>query len=436
MKKYSIIDLCRQSDIMKTMSRNKTLIRVVTTFLSAAVFFTGSTVFASTTTEKINEQKEKIDALEKQQDAAEQAAAAAAEEVTGLNSTLSGLNTSLSDLSNQIESLNQKVSAKEQEIAGKQGEIAVKKQQIEEAEAALLDMQNKADIQYADMKKRIQFMYENGQHSLFSALLSSKSISDFLSKAEYVESITSYDRTKLAEYNEIHAQIAETKKVLEAEEAELESQEAALTSAKEELDQLEDETEAKKGQVSQAIASTQDDIAKTASELADAQAMAAELEAQIEKEKEYELQLEQQKAREDEARIAAIKADEAENTAAPVVINSGSDQELLAALIYCEAGGEPYDGQVAVGCVVMNRVRSPKFPSTVSGVIYQSGQFSPVASGRLATVLGNGLTTDSCRQAAATVLAGNLPYPNFLYFRSARVALSIPVTWIGNQQFY
>ena len=84
----------------------------------------------------------------------------------------------------------------------------------------------------------------------------------------------------------------------------------------------------------------------------------------------------------------------------------------------------------------MNRVRSASFPNTVSGVIYQSGQFSPVASGRLATVLGNGLTTASCRQAAQTVLAGNLPYPDFLYFRSARVALSIPVTWIGNQQFY
>lgn len=412
------------------------MIRSLTALLATAVLFSGSTAYASTTSEKINEQKEKIDALEKQQEAAEQAAAAAAEEVTGLNSTLSGLNTSLTDLSNQIENLNQKVGAKEQEISGKQSEIAVKKQQIADAEEALADMQLKAEIQYADMKKRIQFMYENGQHSLFSALLSAKSISDFLNKAEYVESITNYDRVKLAEYNDTHQQIAEKKKVLEAEEAELEEQEAALTSAKEELDQLEDATREKKGQVSAAITNTQNDIAKTASELADAQAMASELEAQIEKEKAYELQLEQQKAKEDEARIAAIKAEEAENTGAPVVIDSSSDQELLAALIYCEAGGEPYDGQVAVGCVVMNRVRSPKFPSTVSGVIYQSGQFSPVASGRLATVLGNGLTTDSCRQAAATVLAGNLPYPDFLYFRSARVALSIPVTWIGNQQFY
>lgn len=412
------------------------MVRCFAAILGIVLLFSGQAVYASTTTDKINEQKEKIDALQQQQEAAEAAAAAAAAEVTGLNSTLSGLNTNLADLSNQIESLNSQVDAKEEEISGKQSQIEAKKQEIADAEVSLNAMEEKAAQQYADMKKRIQFMYENGQNSLITALFSARSISDFLSKAEYVESITTYDREKLTEYNQIHAEIAAQKQTLEQEEAALEEEEAALTTAKAELDQLESETQEKKGQVSAAITSTQNDIAKTATELADAQAMADELEAQIEKEKAYELELEQQKAREDEARIAAIKAAEAENNAAPVVIDSESDLELLAALIYCEAGGEPYDGQVAVGCVVMNRVRSASFPNTVSGVIYQSGQFSPVASGRLATVLGNGLTTASCRQAAQTVLAGNLPYPDFLYFRSARVALSIPVTWIGNQQFY
>ena len=63
------------------------------------------------------------------------------------------------------------------------------------------------------------------------------------------------------------------------------------------------------------------------------------------------------------------------------------DRYLLANLIYCEAGGEPYTGQVAVGSVVMNRVLSAVFPDTVVGVIYQRKQFSPVASGRLALAL-------------------------------------------------
>ena len=60
------------------------------------------------------------------------------------------------------------------------------------------------------------------------------------------------------------------------------------------------------------------------------------------------------------------------------------DRYLLANLIYCEAGGEPYAGQLAVGAVVINRVLSSVYPDTVTGVIYQRSQFSPAGSGRLA----------------------------------------------------
>ena len=56
-------------------------------------------------------------------------------------------------------------------------------------------------------------------------------------------------------------------------------------------------------------------------------------------------------------------------------------RELFARLIQCEAGEEPYEGQVAVGAVVMNRVRSGAYPNTVKGVIYASGQFTPAGSG-------------------------------------------------------
>ncbi len=59
----------------------------------------------------------------------------------------------------------------------------------------------------------------------------------------------------------------------------------------------------------------------------------------------------------------------------------GRGRKLLAALIYCEAGNQPYEGQVAVGAVVMNRVRSGSYPNTISEVIYQSGQFGPAMTG-------------------------------------------------------
>ena len=85
---------------------------------------------------------------------------------------------------------------------------------------------------------------------------------------------------------------------------------------------------------------------------------------------------------------------------------SASDTQLLAAIIECEAGGEPYAGQLAVGAVVMNRVKSGSFPNSISGVIYQSGQFTPARSGKLARVLSNGKISSSCYQAAAEALAG------------------------------
>ena len=63
--------------------------------------------------------------------------------------------------------------------------------------------------------------------------------------------------------------------------------------------------------------------------------------------------------------------------------SNSSNVNLLAKLIYGEARGEPYSGQVAVGAVVMNRVRSSSFPNTISGVIYQSGAFDAVRDGQI-----------------------------------------------------
>lgn len=96
--------------------------------------------------------------------------------------------------------------------------------------------------------------------------------------------------------------------------------------------------------------------------------------------------------------MAEIKRQEAENNGEFSYVPSDSDLYLLGAIIQCEADGEPYEGKLAVGSVVMNRVRSSYFPNTVSGVIYQSGQFSPVASGRYALRLEQESIIPVCRR--------------------------------------
>ncbi len=106
---------------------------------------------------------------------------------------------------------------------------------------------------------------------------------------------------------------------------------------------------------------------------------------------------------------------------------------LLAALIHCEAGGEPYEGQVAVGAVVMNRVRSAAYPDTIHGVIYASGQFTPAMTGKLNRVYESGKIYESCIRAAEEALAGVSNVGDLTHFRrnNGRSGLVI-----GNHVFY
>lgn len=106
---------------------------------------------------------------------------------------------------------------------------------------------------------------------------------------------------------------------------------------------------------------------------------------------------------------------------------------LLAALIHCEAGGESYEGQVAVGAVVMNRVRSGAYPDTIHGVIYASGQFTPAMNGKLNRVLESGNIYPSCIQAAEEALSGVSNVGDLTHFRrnNGREGLVI-----GNHVFY
>lgn len=104
-------------------------------------------------------------------------------------------------------------------------------------------------------------------------------------------------------------------------------------------------------------------------------------------------------------------------TNAPTSV-SADDETLLAALIQCEAGGEGSRCMTAVAAVVLNRVHSSSFPNTIRGVIYQSGQFGPASSGRLASRLANGVSP-SARAAARAALNGSDPTGGAKYFKLA-----------------
>ena len=113
---------------------------------------------------------------------------------------------------------------------------------------------------------------------------------------------------------------------------------------------------------------------------------------------------------------AAAQAAQAPAAAQTNTAVSASDRELLAAIIYCEAGNQSHTGKVAVGNVVMNRVNSAKFPNSISSVVYQRGQFSPAGSGWLNRVLKRGSVPADCYAAADEALAGSKPVGGSVFF--------------------
>lgn len=110
-----------------------------------------------------------------------------------------------------------------------------------------------------------------------------------------------------------------------------------------------------------------------------------------------------------------------------------SDLTLLAALIHSEAGNQSYEGQLAVGAVVMNRVRSSAYPNTIRDVILASGQFTPVASGQVAERIATGNIKASSIQAAQEAIAGVSNVGTATHFRRAGSREGIV---IGNHVFW
>ena len=136
-----------------------------------------------------------------------------------------------------------------------------------------------------------------------------------------------------------------------------------------------------------------------------------EEQAQIAAQKEAERKAAGEKAAAEAAKAAQKNTSEktlskkADTTQGEAVSAGADDLTLLAAIIECEAGGESYECQLAVGAAVINRVKSGSYPNSISGVIYQKGQFGPASSGKLARKL-SGRISSSCYSAAQEAMSG------------------------------
>ena len=356
------------------------------------------------TQSQLNETKENLNGLNDQKNL--------------LEGTLSNLNTELSQVSNHLSDL-------ETKIADKENEIEETNQRIEEAYRDLEEATAVKDEQYELMKQHVRFMYEKSDYLYLEMLFSSGSLSELLNRGDYIEQLSAYEDRKLREYMEIQTEIEELAAQLEEEKAKLEAD-------KEDLDHYKVQVVEEQKQVSGLINQASNSLASTSSQISEAEAAALAYEQNL---KEQEKNISALKAKlAEEIRMAELASQSSWRDISEVSFADG-DRYLLANLIYCEAGGEPYSGQVAVGSVVMNRLLSSVYPNTMVGVIYQSGQFSPVASGRLALALKEGRATASCYQAADEAMSGTTNVGTCVYFRTPVDGVT-PKYTIGGHIFY
>ncbi len=357
----------------------------------------------SSTREKINRTQKEKETLENELDRTQDNLDNLEGRRDTLEKELDYLNAQLSQVVANLEELEQQIRDKEAEI--------------EETMEALDEAKEKEQGQYDSMVAVTRCLYEQQDDTYLAVLLSAGSFADLLNMAERIEKIVAYDQRLLEEFKE--------NKIL------IQAHENRLRTDKAELEELRAKAEEEKEKVSGMVKQTAGAIAKYGDQISSAEKKALDYEAQIRK-KEEDLDYLQKKLAEEIA-LSQAAANGTWRDISEVSFAEG-DRRLLANLIYCEAGGEPYAGQVAVGSVVINRVLSSKFPDTVLGVIYQSGQFSPVGSGRLDIALASDKATESCYRAADEAMTGVTNVGTCVFFRTPIEGLS--GINIGGHVFY
>ena len=263
-----------------------TMIRRITALGLILVLAAGIPIQASSaSTEKVTEDDASTKSLQEAQDEKAQLEKALKE----AQGTIEDLKDSKGDIERKVTELNQQLIDISARITDLENQLTAKSEDIQETKDELAGAKEREAQQYADMKVRIQFMYENGQTSYLEALLSSRNISEFLNSADYIAQIQSYDRQKLTEYQDTVESIVNLEAQLEQEYTDLEA--------------LKSTVESNKATVAAMMRQKESELADISGDIEDAQSDADYYAAEIQAQEEL---------------IAAIKRAEAEKAAAGV----------------------------------------------------------------------------------------------------------------------
>ena len=210
-----------------------------------------------------------------------------------INKDINAIESKKNQVRAQLSSLNDELVDTLLTLEVLEADLKKKQEEINEAQKEYEKFKQLEEQQYDAMKLRIQYMYEKGAVDYIAMLIEAESISDLLNKADFVQEVSNYDDDKLTEYEETKEKVAETKAVLEEEQAELQEVEEAQKIYKKELDNK--------------IASAKSKVANFETELANAQKKAKEYQTTIAKQNALIAQLEEEERKAAEALAEANK---------------------------------------------------------------------------------------------------------------------------------
>ena len=199
--------------------------------------------------------------------------------------TLDKLETKKGQLQDYIKEIDADLNSRQKEITALSNDLAAKEGEIAQTEAQLQAAIEKSERQYAAMKERIKFVYENGNQPYIELILKAKNFSDFLNRAELVSQVYEYDKNMLLSYEELQKTIAATKEQLEADRKSIETMQANAEYEKKQLQIVADAKEAQMKQYETDIEGMEEKIKEYDREIKEQNAIIKQLEEQVKKQK-------------------------------------------------------------------------------------------------------------------------------------------------------
>lgn len=319
----------------------------------------------------------------------------------------SELITQQQDLQAQYNSIKAQADAVNTQMAVAESNITALNDAMESLSMELDGLETEEEQRYSDMKKRIQYFYENhyGENAL-TIICESNSIHEAMDSFQSVSRIMEYDRNCLDELQQTQEDIKEKQKEIEAKHDDIVAFQESLNASVSQMNALRDAAADALDSKNSEIAALNANDAQYSQEINNLQSRMTTYQAQ-------EAQAQMKAAQQVSIQIAQNTSGGTEYTGG--AISTGTDEVmLLAATIQGEAWNQPYEGKLAVASVIANRVKSKYFPNTITGVITAPRQFEAYSCGLVNKYLQAGVDA-TCLEIARKVVAGTRN-GNWLFF--------------------